>query len=46
MSQWSVGRLVGGFSKTPNRRSRSFKTFLKENYAIALDGCFLSTKQC
>ena len=25
---------------------RSFKTFLKENYAIALDSCYLFTKKC
>ena len=24
----------------------SFKTFLKENYAIALDSCYLFTKKC
>ena len=24
---------------------RNFKTFLKENYAIALDSCYLSTKK-
>ena len=24
----------------------SFKTFLKENYAIALDSCNLFTKKC
>ena len=26
--------------------SGNFKTFLKENYAIALDSCFLFTKKC
>ena len=26
-------------------RDRSFKTFLNENYAIALDSCFLFTKK-
>ena len=25
---------------------RSFKTFLKESYAVALDGCYLFTKKC
>ena len=25
---------------------RTFKTLLKENYAIALDGCYLFTKKC
>ena len=25
---------------------RGFKTFLKENYAIALDSCYLFTKKC
>ena len=25
---------------------RSFKTFLKENYAVALDSCYLFTKNC
>ena len=24
----------------------SFKTFLKENYSIALDSCYLFTKKC
>ena len=26
--------------------AKSFKTFLKENYAIALETCYLFTKKC
>ena len=29
---------------TLTEAGRSFKTFLKENYAIALDSCYLFTK--
>ena len=31
---------------TDTEVGRSFKTFLEEDYAIALDSCYLFTKKC
>ena len=40
------GRVVFIDMSTYTKVGMSFKTFLKENYAIALDSCYVFTKKC